>query len=277
MTKREKPLSLDMDFDEAIQRLAQTDPRQLEASQAGAGDSAIARLTTPEGWGVKASYIAEQGQVRMDAEHYDPRILENMEALESSGFELVELGDIAEVSLPSMFTRIWAQDEEYGIPYLNATDLMCYGALGKPSQKRFLSKASNVRIENLVLKKGMILLTCSGTIGRVFEVPAELDGWVGTHDIVRITPNDPLMKGYIRAFLSSTFAQTQILSHTHGGQIDHITDAQVRECLIPLIPEESRQRIARQMNRAEELREQAMGLVRDSMSVLHGAMNDAKK
>ena len=277
MAKRDKPLSLDMDFDEANQRFAQTYPRQLEASKAGAGDDVIAKLTTPEGWGVKASFIAEQGQVRMDAEHYDPRILENMLALEESGFELVPLGEIADVALPSMFTRIWAQDSEHGIPYLNATDLMCYGALGEPSQERFLSMASNVNIENLLLKRGMILLTCSGTIGRVFEVPSELDGWVGTHDIVRITPKDPEMKGYTRAFLSSSFAQTQILSHTHGGQIDHITDAQVKECLVPLLPENLREKIAKQMNDAEDLREKAMGLIRDSMTVLNGAMKNAKK
>lgn len=224
---------------------------------------------------MKTSIIAQQGNVRMDAEHYDPSITRNMEALSNSKFELVPLSELADVILPSMFTRIWADDSEHGIPYINATDLMSYGALGQPAQKRYLSYASNVKIDPLLLKQGTILITCSGTIGRVFEVPAEMDGWVGTHDIVRIIAHDPKLKGYIRAFLSSKFAQTQILSHTHGGQIDHITDAQVGSCLIPLIGDTRMAEISAQVDEAERMRQMATKLINSSMDSISEELENA--
>ena len=49
MAKREKPLALDMEFGEAMQRFAETGPKQTDASQAGVDGSLIAKLTLPEG------------------------------------------------------------------------------------------------------------------------------------------------------------------------------------------------------------------------------------
>ena len=79
-------------------------------------------------------------------------------------------------------------------------------------------------------------MTCSGTIGRVFYVPKRLDGWVATHDLIRIIPKGDSLAGYLYAWLSQPDAQTQILSHTHGGQIDHVTDKQVGTVLVPRLP-----------------------------------------
>ena len=275
MAKREKPLALGMDFGKAMQRFAKTDSKQTDASQAGVGGSLIAKLTLPQGWGVSIDNILEQGNVRMDAEHYDPRIMRNMQLLTGSRHDLVPLSDLADVNLPTMFTRIWADDAEHGYPYLNATDLMSFGALGVPAQVRFLSKASNVKIEPLILKEGMILVTCSGTIGRVFEVPKELDGWVGTHDIVRISPHDPKMKGYIRAYLASAFAQTQILSHTHGGQIDHITAQQVESCLVPKIGDNRMKSISAEMDEAQQMQQKAAAMMKAAMLDIKEVIEDA--
>ena len=58
--------------------------------------------------------ILEQGNVRLDAEHYDPRITQNMQTLTGSRHDLIPLSEIADVYLPSMFTRIWADDAEHG-------------------------------------------------------------------------------------------------------------------------------------------------------------------
>jgi type I restriction enzyme S subunit len=167
-----------------------------------------------------------------------------------------------------MFTRIWAQDSQYGLPYLNATDLMSYFALGVPAQERYLSRASNVKMDQLIVKKEMILMTCSGTLGRVFDVPPDLDGWAGTHDIVRITPHDPELKGFLRAYLASSFAQVQILSHTHGGQIDHITGDQIASCLVPSLDTETISRISKLAVKADKMRSNGVKQMNDVLSDL---------
>ena len=210
----------------------------------------------------------------MDAEHYEPGIMANQARLKSLAVNLAPLSDFANVELPSMFSRIWAQDAKHGVPYLNATDLMSYYALGAPAPERFLSNASDVKIPPLIVRKGMILLTCSGTIGRVFDVPDELDGWAGTHDLVRIIPHDPKMKGFLRAYLTSEFAQIQILSHTHGGQIDHVTGEQVASCLVPELDAATIMEISRVADKSDAMRNTGVRTMREALAKLSKAFTD---
>ena len=255
-------------FEDVVDALIGSKKEGEDAPPAPDHAALIQELTLPEGWGVSVDQISKQGSIRLDAEHYAPNILENDKRLRSLGAALAPLSDFADVRLPGMFTRIWAQDAEHGVPYLNATDLMSYFALGVPAQERYLSYASNVKMEPLIVKKGMILVSCSGTIGRVFDVPEELDGWAGTHDIVRIIPHDPAMKGFLRAYLTSEFAQIQILSHTHGGQIDHVTDEQVASCLVPVLDEGVIKRIAKMADKADRMRSNGMKFMHQALQEL---------
>lgn len=90
-----------------------------------------------------------------------------------------------------------ATDRKHGLPYLNATDLLSLMALGVPARQRYLSCETETDIDALVIREGMLLLTCSGTIGRVFYVPSRLDGWAATHDLIRIVPAQPEMAGCV--------------------------------------------------------------------------------
>jgi type I restriction enzyme S subunit len=233
----------------------------------------IRELTLPKGWSVPLTDVVGQRQVRLDAEHYDPLVIENNKRLQDLGFKLAPLSAFAEVRLPGMFTRIWAKDRQYGVPYINATDLMSYFALGVPAQARFLSHASEVRMENLIIHEGMILISCSGTIGRVFDVPKALDGCAGTHDIVRIIPHKAEQRGFLRAYLTSSLAQIQILSHTHGGQIDHVTDQQVGSCLVPVLPESAVKQISNLADKADAMRAQGLALLETAAERLQEALS----
>ncbi|TIH11635.1 hypothetical protein D0S45_19770 [Marinifilum sp. JC120] len=271
MTKIKKSIALDTNFEKTFDHIGMT---ALNTTETDTTESLITELTRPEGWGVSVADIIGQNSVRLDAEHYNPKISKNMEMLEASKYGLLPLADLAQIDLPGQFVRIWAKDAEHGIPYLNATDLMSFAALGEPAQLRYLSKATDVNIDRLIVREGMILVTCSGTLGRVFEVPKALDGWVGTHDIIRVIPTDPAMKGYIRAFLSSSYAQTQILSHTHGGQIDHVTANQIRSCLVPQLSDKQMRAISIQMDKSEKMKQKAAGMVLTSLSQIKEALDN---
>lgn len=232
----------------------------------------IRELTLPKGWGVPISDVFNQGQIRLDAEYYDPAVIENSRRLHNLGVELKPLSEFAEVRLPGMFTRIWAKNDKHGIPYLNATDLMSYFALGIPAQERFLSHASDVNFAPLIVKTGMILITCSGTIGRIFDVPKALNGWAGTHDLVRIIPHEPSKMGFLQAYLTSSFAQIQILGHTHGGQIDHVTAEQVASCLVPVLADDTVHKISEMAVKADGMRGDALRLMQEAGDILTGAL-----
>lgn len=211
-----------------------------------------------ESWSTSIQTIFENSDIRLDAPHFDPTAAAAVDQLKGSGYKLDRLADLASVELRNQFTRIWAKDDAHGIPYLNATDLLSLFALGIPAGGiRHLSHATQTNIDALIIHENWLLLTCSGTIGRVFYVPNRLDGWVATHDLIRIIPKTDI-SGYLYAWLSTPMAQAQIISHTHGGQIDHVTDKQVSNVLVPRIPSDQAKRINKEVNRALIAREKAI-------------------
>lgn len=238
------------------------DPRKKEEQAKEVED-----LRGAESWSVSVAEIFGNAGIRLDASHFDPRTAAAIQHLKDSGLELKRLSDLASVKLRGIFTRIWAEDEQYGVRYFNATDMLSLLALGVPAgDMRYLSHVTETNIDKLLVREGWLLMTCSGTIGRVFYVPGRLDGWAATHDLIRIVPNDPEMTGYIHAWLATPIAQVQILSHTHGGQIDHVTDEQVSEVLVPLLDSEPRKRIHKQVMKALRSREQAIDALTNAWS-----------
>ena len=212
-----------------------------------------------ESWAVPIDKVFSNADIRLDAAHFNPATANTVQELRDSGLELKPLSKLASVELRNRFTRIWARDREHGLPYLNATDLLSLLALGVPAGGlRYLSYVTDTNIESLVIHEGWILMSCSGTISRVFYVPKRLDGWVATHDLIRIVPKQTDMAGYLYAWLSTSVAQSQILSHTHGGQIDHVTDAQVAGVLVPLLPPSKIKTINTRVMKALRSREQAI-------------------
>ena len=101
-------------------------------------------------------------------------------------------------------------------------------------------------------------MTCSGTIGRIFYVTDRLDGWVATHDLIRVIPHNNVPVGFLYAYLSSPMAQRQIAGYTHGGQIDHVTHHQVGGILVPVVDELEMNDIHMRTLKALEQREQAI-------------------
>jgi Type I restriction modification DNA specificity domain len=218
-------------------------------------------LTSPtvKSWSTSVASIFEHQEFRLDASHYDPEVSEIKLKLETSGFDPVPLSTLASVFLRGQFTRIWAQDEKHGLKYLNATDLLSLMALGVPSGgSRYLSYATETNLDALIVRAGWLLMSCSGTIGRVFYVPKRLDGWAATHDLIRIVPKREGLVGFLMAWLNSRLAQSQILSHTHGGQIDHVTDKQIEKVLIPVLSPAATSRINQKTLKALEAGEAAM-------------------
>lgn len=207
-------------------------------------------------WSLAVDRVFAHDNLRFDASFFDPKVDAHVKLLD--GRRTQRLNELASLVLPGRFERVWAVDEKHGKPYLNATDLLTLFSLGVPSQVRYLSPESNTDIDALVVREGWLLMTCSGTIGRVYHVPARLDGWAATHDLIRIVPHSPEMTGYLFAWCMTPVAQTQILSHTHGGQINHVTDEQVGSLLVPRMRGSSAKRLNEQVMSALAAREEAL-------------------
>ena len=56
----------------------------------------------------------------------------------------------------------------------------------KPTPDGYISKRTKTDIESLRVHKGQVLMTCSGTIGKVSYVSKALDEKIFSHDLLRI-------------------------------------------------------------------------------------------
>ena len=216
----------------------------------------VPEVTPTKNWRVPIDRVFSHGDQRFDASFFDPKVDADVSTLDGHATE--RLDELATLILPGRFERVWAIDEEHGKPYLNATDLLTLFSLGVPAEVRYLSPDSNTDIDALIIRKDWLLMTCSGTIGRVLHVPARLDGWAATHDLIRIVPHSPDLTGYLYAWCCTPIAQTQIRSHTHGGQINHVTDGQVGQLLVPRLHGRTAKNLNRRVMDALEARERAL-------------------
>ena len=141
-----------------------------------------------------------------------------------------------------------------------------------PSNKKHLSISQHGdRIKDqLTLRENMIMITRSGTIGKVQIVPKQWDGWTANEHVIRIVPTSNEIAGYIYAWLSSDYAYPLITRHTHGAVVDEIDDKQVSNIAIPILHDENTQK---EMNdlvlQANRKRTEAYKLEQEALSVLN--------
>jgi type I restriction enzyme M protein len=134
-------------------------------------------------------------------------------------------------------------------------------AKAKPAQLKMIDK--------LYLERGMILITDSGTVGRVIYTTNYHDGAVGTNNLIRVVTRDEALRGYLYQFLSSKLGQDQLKANIYGAIVDHIEPDHVKGVFVP-IPEDREllEEIGLPVIRGIELQEQAQAEMNRSMTAL---------
>ena len=119
----------------------------------------------PRAFTVRASEL----NGRLDASYHVPVARAAVALLHKSKYPPVCLGRLADdVFIPPRFKRIYVP-KEYGIPFLQGSHLPQM----KPYDLKYISERANAKqIEQCLIAPGWVLVTRSGTIGRVALVPS---------------------------------------------------------------------------------------------------------
>ena len=175
--------------------------------------------------------LAESDDVRMDAGHYNPVVFEALDTLAQSGMKLKPLRKVTRsVYLPARFKRIYVE-KDAGLPFLQGSHVVQF----QPADVKYLSPRSYRNISKIVIKAGWLLVTRSGTVGRVALCPREWDGWAASEHIIRVVADKKRCPaGYLCAFLASPLGQAQLSASIHGAVVDELTDKQVGDVLVPV-------------------------------------------
>ena len=209
---------------------------------------------------------------------YLPRYSESRRAVlelgEQEGWRVEPLGEIAQVYNGPRFKRPYAAKGVTSGPQIvryftgNAVtqtrgENLKYLDLGKakPQQMKMINK--------LFMKRGMILITDSGTVGRVIYATNYHDGAIGTNNLIRVVIDDEALRGYVYQFLLSAIGQNQLKANIYGAIVDHIEPDDVKKIIVPIPSDEAFiSEVGLKVIDAVELQEAAAGLNEDSRALL---------
>lgn len=160
------------------------------------------------------------------------------------------------------FKRIWVKKSEYPI-YQPSTMLDVY-----PQPDGYISKLTKTDIEKLRVKKGQILITCSGTIGNVSMVSRTLDNKIFSHDLLRLRFKETVNNGFFYTFLKTDTGKSILRSNKYGSVISHIEASHINELIIPDPPFRIKKKINDLIVESYEKRDESNRLIDEATQLL---------
>lgn len=183
---------------------------------------------------VSLSDVLNKGK-RLEASVFDVESKHIRDVLKNGKYPLVQLdgkdGLIEESFYPGRFKRIYCEKQDGIAFYLPSQMTDIY-----PEPTKWISKLTNVSIDDLKLKNNTLLLTRSGTIGNVTIVSKTLENKVFSDDVIRTYFKNKEDLGYVYAFLKSEYGSNILKTNSYGSVITHIEPEHFKEMLIPDAP-----------------------------------------
>ncbi|MCC5789790.1 MAG: hypothetical protein JJT75_09150 [Opitutales bacterium] len=154
------------------------------------------------------------------------------------------------------FRRNYVEDPAYGVRFLTGSSMQ----LADLSNVSLLSKqdATGKKLRHLRLEKGMTLISCSGSIGKMAYVRPEMEGIWSSQDILKVVPDpEKIPPGYLYAFLSSKFGVPLVTSGTYGAIIQHLEPEHIADIDVPRLDPKEELKIHNLVEEAARLRSEA--------------------
>lgn len=204
---------------------------------------------------------------RFEAGYHNP-VVHRIEAhLQKHAKQVSTLADkslVSEINLPNRYKRHYVEPE-FGVPFLGGKEILELD----PRGEKYLSKKQHADlIENqLLLKENMILITCSGTIGKTVLVPKHWQDWAASQHLLRVKPVNDDVAGYLAVWLKSPWALPLIQRHTYGSVIFEIDQYHLSEVSVPIVDSETISQINQLALEANALRTEAFEKEQEALAM----------
>lgn len=162
-----------------------------------------------------------------------------IEICDGDDFTLQTLGTIANVFNGPRFKRPYAELGQTSGPtirkYFTGTALTQLNSDNvKYLDSNQADKHTKKHLELLTIQKGYILISDSGTLGRITYALNQHDGHVATNNLIRIVIDDINLRGYVLQYLKSKIGQSLILKNAYGTNQEHLEPDVISEVPIPI-------------------------------------------
>lgn len=218
---------------------------------------------------VSLAEMVERGK-RLEASVFDVEARQAWDLINNNKYPITSLGGANGLTTSytcGRFKRIWVMKSEY--PIYQPSSVVDI----KPTPDGYISKKTKVDIDSLRVHKGQILLTCSGTIGKVSLVSKTLDNAIFSHDLLRIDCKNPVDIGYIYTYLKSKIGSQILITNKYGAVITHIESEHLNTVPIPNAPDGIKSRINDLIMRSYALRDESNKMIDLAQALLVKELN----
>lgn len=219
----------------------------------------------------KASAIAKvklsQLRGRLEGSFHDAVAISVERLLHKLPIEVTSMGDsrVTKEIRPITKFRKRTYVEKGGIPFLNSKQLF---QVDPVNVKRLAKGAHTKDLPEIQLEENMLVVTRSGTIGRVQILPKYMKKWAASEDATRILSSEILNPGYLYAWLSSDYGHSLITRQSYGSVVIHVDLEMLASILIPLPEQKIIDEIGNLVLKANQLRDQAWRNEQDAITRL---------
>lgn len=185
---------------------------------------------------IPSSAIYEEG-LRLDCNPYTQGAFEAKAALKAFRGRKELLGNICAghnggIFNGPQFRRNYVLDPKQGVPFLTSGSVLQSDLSDLPLLKE--SDAKSSKLAYLQIQPGMILITCSGSIGKMSYARPDMGKMWSSQDVMKVHADaGKILPGYLFAFLISKYGNPLVTASTYGAIIPHIEPDHLREIPVP--------------------------------------------
>jgi hypothetical protein len=211
------------------------------------------------------------GDRRMEAETYLSTGFGIRVAIESKADGWTRFGELAKVWMPGRLKGIQVSCD-FGAPFLAATQV--YDV--RPIPRKWLALERTADSANRFVQQGMILVTCSGSVGRPTLAYAPHENTLISHDLLRIEATDKRNNGWLYAYLHAPQVRAMATGAQYGHIIKHLETSHLEALPIPTVDDDTAANFSRQVSRILALRNDAHRLAGEADSRFAAVIGSVK-
>ena len=171
----------------------------------------------------------------------------------------VPLARHAKVWQPSRLKGIQV-GPEFGTPFLAATQVFDL----RPIPRKWLALGRTEGADGRFVKPGMILVTCSGSVGRATLAYAPHLDMLISHDLLRVEARDAKHWGWLYAYLRAPTVRAMMTSAQYGHMIKHLEVGHLNALPLPELPDAFLEHFTDRVRAVLELRDDAHAATLDA-------------
>ena len=205
--------------------------------------------------------------LRLEANIFNDEARTAARDIEGGKYPAVKFGELVSVYLCGREGRVIHMKTQH--PFYSSSEMLDI----KPNTDSYLYSRKASDVEEFIVHEGQILISRSGTIGRVAYVSKTLDGRCINSHALRISCHNPKVAGYIYVYLKTRPCQKLLQSLAFGAVIQHITPEHLSDIPVPDAPAEIRRRIHDLIAQSYALRDESNTMLDDAESLMVNALN----